>query len=83
VALTTEASDGRRRRVVVAAYPLAVYFTVIVTGTHFVIDGLAGMALTGLVTAVCTPVVLGYRRRRQGVEPSVVDLTSKETSDVG
>lgn len=76
-----------RRRIVVAAYPMAVYFTVIVTGTHFVIDGVAGMALTGLVTAVCASVVLGHRRRRrrrrQGVEPSVVDLTSKEMFDVG
>lgn len=75
------------RRIVIAAYPLAVYFTVVVTGTHFVIDGVAGMALTGLVTAICSQLVLAYRRRRHGVallgSDAIIDLTSKETSDAG
>ena len=76
-----------RRRVVVAAYPLAVYFTVIVTGTHFVIDGVAGMALTGLVTVICSWVVLAHRRRRQRTKMpasvSTIDLTSKDSCNAG
>ena len=70
-----------RRRIVVAAYPFAVYFTVIVTGTHFVIDGVAGMALTGVVTATSAWIVLAYRRHRRGTR--VVDLTSKDPRDAG
>jgi hypothetical protein len=53
-----------RRRIVVGLYPLAVYFTVIATGTHFVIDGVAGMALTVVVVVVIAYVVRGYRRRQ-------------------
>ena len=41
-----------RRRLLIGLYPLAVYFTVIATGTHFVIDGVAGMALTSVVVFV-------------------------------
>jgi hypothetical protein len=52
-----------RRRIVVGLYPLAVYFTVIATGTHFVIDGVAGMALTAAVVVVLAYIVRGYRRR--------------------
>jgi hypothetical protein len=52
------------RRSVVVRYPLAIYFTVIVTGTHFVIDGVAGMALTAATVALCTWCVLTFRRRR-------------------
>jgi hypothetical protein len=53
------------RRGVVICYPLAVYFTVIATGTHFVIDGVAGMALTAVVVLFSAWVVLQIRRRRQ------------------
>ncbi len=53
-----------RRRLVVGLYPFAVYFTVIVTGTHFVIDGVAGMALTAVVVFLSAHAVLWYRRRR-------------------
>jgi hypothetical protein len=52
------------RRSVVILYPLAIYFTVIVTGTHFVIDGVAGMALTTATVALCAWCVLAFRRRR-------------------
>jgi hypothetical protein len=52
------------RKIVVSLYPLAVYFTVIATGTHFVIDGVAGMALTGAVVMVFAFVVVKYRKRR-------------------
>jgi hypothetical protein len=49
-----------RTRLLVAAYPAATYFAVIVTGTHFVIDGVAGMALLGL----CYLLVRAVSRRR-------------------
>jgi hypothetical protein len=55
-----------RRRLIVGFYPLAVYFTVIATGTHFVIDGVAGMALTGVTVYVCARIVIELRRRRSG-----------------
>ena len=53
------------RRKLVLLYPLAVYFTVIATGTHFVIDGVAGMALTGAVVIISAWVAIEVRRRRQ------------------
>jgi hypothetical protein len=53
------------RRIIVCLYPLAVYFTVIATGTHFVIDGVAGMALTGVVVVVFARIVVTYRKKRQ------------------
>jgi hypothetical protein len=53
-----------RRRLIVGIYPFLVYFTVIATGTHYVIDGVAGMALTGAVVYVCARIVVEYRRRR-------------------
>ncbi len=53
-----------RRRLAIGLYPFAVYFTVIVTGTHFVIDGVAGMALTAAVAFASAHVVLFARRRR-------------------
>ena len=53
------------RKVIVCLYPLAVYFTVIATGTHFVIDGVAGMALTGTVVTLFAFIVVAYRRRRR------------------
>ncbi len=59
-------ANSWRRRFLVVLYPLAIYFTVIVTGTHFVIDGVAGMALTAVTVAVCAWCVLAYRRRRAG-----------------
>ena len=37
-----------RTRVLVWAYPALTYFTVILTGTHYLLDGVAGMALLGL-----------------------------------
>jgi len=52
------------RRALVLFYPLAVYFTVIATGTHFVIDGVAGMALTAVVVLVCAWLAVRYRRWR-------------------
>jgi hypothetical protein len=54
------------RRKLIFLYPLAVYFTVIATGTHFVIDGVAGIALTCIVVLVSAWVVVRYRRRRYG-----------------
>ena len=53
-----------RRRALVLFYPLAVYFTVIATGTHFVIDGVAGMALTAVVVLFCAWAAVRYRRWR-------------------
>jgi PAP2 superfamily len=53
------------RRKLVFLYPLAVYFTVIATGTHFVIDGVAGMALTATTVLVSAWVVVHYRQRRK------------------
>jgi hypothetical protein len=53
-----------RRRLAIGLYPMAVYFTVIVTGTHFVIDGVAGMALTSVVVVASAHSVLYLRRRR-------------------
>jgi hypothetical protein len=53
------------RKIIVCLYPLAVYFTVIATGTHFVIDGVAGMALTGSVVTIFAFIVLAYRKKRQ------------------
>jgi PAP2 superfamily len=66
-----------RRRLAIGLYPLAVYFTVIVTGTHFVIDGVAGMALTSVVVVVSAHVVLWGRRRRllRSGDPSSSGLT--------
>ncbi len=54
-----------RRKLVVCLYPLAVYFTVIATGTHYVIDGVAGMALTAIVVYLCARFALAYRKRRE------------------
>jgi len=39
---------SRRARGLLLAYPAVVYFTVVVTGTHYVIDGVAGAAMVGL-----------------------------------
>ena len=55
-----------RRRLLIGLYPMAVYFTVIVTGTHFVIDGVAGMALTTVTVFVCAYLVVFFRKRRLG-----------------
>ena len=55
---------SRWRRTLVLCYPLAVYFTVIATGTHFVIDGVAGMALTAAVVLACAWLAVRYRRWR-------------------
>jgi hypothetical protein len=71
-----------RRRSVVILYLLAIYFTVIVTGTHFVIDGVAGMALTAATVAFCTCCVLTFRCRQRphravsgaGLPPTTADL---------
>jgi len=57
-----------RRKLLVLLYPAAVYFTVIATGTHFVIDGVAGIALTVTVTFLSAVVLLWLRSRR--VTPS-------------
>ncbi len=45
---------ARRRivRVLLLAYPALVYFTVVVTGTHYVIDGVAGIAMLALSAGV-------------------------------
>ena len=59
---------SRKARALIIAYPCLTYFTVILTGTHYVIDGLAGMALT----AVCYVAVAWAVRwwpRRQVQEP--------------
>lgn len=49
-------------KVLLLAYLLTVYFTVIVTGTHYVIDGVAGMAMLGLsVGAVALGLRLSHR----------------------
>ncbi len=53
------------RRGLVILYPLAVYFAVIATGTHFVIDGVAGMALTGVVVLAFAWLAVRFRRWRQ------------------
>jgi len=39
---------SRRARALLLAYPVVVYFTVVVTGTHYVLDGVAGAAMVGL-----------------------------------
>lgn len=54
-----------RARLLVIGYPAAVYTTVIITGTHFVIDGVAGIAtlLVG-IALVSAPAYL--RRSRAG-----------------
>jgi hypothetical protein len=52
------------RKIIICLYPLAIYFTVIATGTHFVIDGVAGMALTGTVVTIFAFIVVTYRKRR-------------------
>ncbi len=52
-----------RKKLCVFLYPCAVYFTVIATGTHFVIDGVAGMALTTAVAYLSAWVVVTYRKR--------------------
>lgn len=49
----------------VLLYPMAVYFTVIATGTHFVIDGVAGIALTTSVVLLSAWAVVSWRRRRK------------------
>jgi hypothetical protein len=54
------------RKVIICLYPLAIYFTVIATGTHFVIDGVAGMALTGTVVTIFAVIVVAYRKKRHG-----------------
>jgi hypothetical protein len=59
-----------KRKLAVFLYPCAVYFTVIATGTHFVIDGVAGMALTTVVVFGSAWVVLAWRKRRSAGEPS-------------
>ncbi len=53
-----------RRRLAIVLYPAAIYFTVIATGTHFVIDGVAGIALTLVAVYVSARVVLYLRKRR-------------------
>lgn len=58
-----------RRRIVVGLYPFLVYFTVIATGTHYVIDGVAGMALTGAVVYTCARILVAYRKKRHGDDP--------------
>jgi hypothetical protein len=53
-----------------------------VTGTHFVIDGVAGMALTAATVAFCTCCVLTFRCRQRphravsgaGLPPTTADL---------
>jgi PAP2 superfamily len=52
------------RKIIICLYPLAVYFTVIATGTHFVIDGVAGMVLTGSVVTLFAFIVVAYRKKR-------------------
>jgi hypothetical protein len=66
-----------RRRLLVLLYPAAIYFTVIATGTHFVIDGVAGIALTVVVTALCAWLVVEYRKRRRAPtrDPAVTGST--------
>lgn len=71
-----------RRRGVVILYPVAIYFTVIATGTHFVIDGVAGMALTAATVVLCTDCVLTYRRRRQPQKAALATDPSPETADL-
>jgi hypothetical protein len=70
-----------RRRIVVCLYPVAVYFTVIATGTHFVIDGVAGMALTGTVVTIFAFIVVRYRKRRQQAATSEPPSSGALTSD--
>jgi hypothetical protein len=53
-----------RRKLPILLYPAVVYFAVIATGTHFVVDGVAGIALTMVMTFVSALVVLWLRRRR-------------------
>jgi PAP2 superfamily protein len=53
-----------RKRLAIAAYPAAIYFAVIATGTHFVIDGVAGIALTLVVVFASAHVLLWIRKRR-------------------
>ncbi len=55
-----------RRRLAIVLYPAAIYFAVIATGTHFVIDGVAGIALTLIVVYVSARVLLWIRKRRLG-----------------
>ena len=53
-----------RSRTAIVLYPAAIYFTVIATGTHFVIDGVAGIALTLITVFVSAQVLLFIRKRR-------------------
>ena len=59
-----------KRKLLFWLYPCAVYFTVIATGTHFVIDGVAGMALTAAVAYLSAWLVLESRRRRAARAPA-------------
>ena len=71
-----------RRRLAIGLYPLAVYFTVIATGTHFVIDGVAGMALTAVTVFWCAHLVLWHRKRRllHSGDPAPAGLTPEASA---
>ncbi len=59
---------SRRTRALIVAYPCLTYFTVILTGTHYIIDGVAGIALTGACFLVVSAAVRWWPARR-GQEP--------------
>jgi hypothetical protein len=67
---------GWKVRSLVVAYPCLTYFTVIATGTHYVIDGVAGIALTGACYLVVGWAVRWWPRsfsrdslRRETIDP--------------
>jgi membrane-associated phospholipid phosphatase len=57
---------GRLVRIVLGAYTLAMAFTLVYGGEHFVIDILAGWALAAVVYVVVGAAARALRRRRAG-----------------
>lgn len=71
------ALPARRRltRAALLGYPAVVYLTVVVTGTHYVIDGVAGMAMLGLSIAA---VALAPRARPWLRRQAAASLTAPQ-----
>ncbi|HEX6500184.1 MAG TPA: phosphatase PAP2 family protein [Micromonosporaceae bacterium] len=63
-------------RVLVIGYPVAVYTVVIITGTHFMVDGLAGVVTLLLGVAL---VSLWYRRRSRAETPVALPVTGDDS----
>ena len=58
----------RASRALIAAYPLATLFAVVVTGNHFWIDAVGGLVVLAAGQVLSGLLVAGWRRWRSAVE---------------